>query len=312
MEHVFLGRTGLNVSVAGLGCGGHSKLGLRTGGDHQNAVAIVRRALDLGVDIIDTSEVYGTEEAIGEAVEGRRDEVVLATKLVVNTRSGMKNAAEIEDSIDASLKRLRTDRIDIYQAHGIPIDRYEAVVRDVYPVLAAARKKGKIRFIGITEGFSGDTDHKTLREATKSNLWDTIMVGFNILNPCARAQVLPQAIAKNIGVLCMFTVRRGLQSVENLKTFTDKMIADGALDPAAIDRDRPLGFLLDEGIVETLAEAAYRFARYEPGLHCILTGTGSIAHLEENIRSILKDPLPPDALARINGAFGNVDSVSGN
>ena len=80
MEHVRLGRTGVEVSVAGLGCGGHSRLGMANGHDEAHATRIVEAALDLGIDFIDTARAYGTEVAVGKALHGRRDKVVISTK----------------------------------------------------------------------------------------------------------------------------------------------------------------------------------------------------------------------------------------
>ena len=81
MRYVTLGRTGLKVSVAGLGCGGHSRLGQRTGKTKDESVRLVRHALELGINVIDTAEVYGTETIVGEALQNvARDEVVLSTK----------------------------------------------------------------------------------------------------------------------------------------------------------------------------------------------------------------------------------------
>src|SRR5580698_1732940 len=80
MDTVVLGRTGLEVSVAGLGCGGHSRLGMARGESVHHAADIVRRALDLGITLIDTARAYGTEEAVGLGVKGRRDQAVISTK----------------------------------------------------------------------------------------------------------------------------------------------------------------------------------------------------------------------------------------
>ena len=81
MEYVSLGRTGLRVGVAGLGCGGFSRLGLGTGKSTAEAVALIRQAFDMGVNLLDTAAAYGTEEIVGEAVgQVRREDVVIATK----------------------------------------------------------------------------------------------------------------------------------------------------------------------------------------------------------------------------------------
>src|SRR5215469_3272463 len=94
MEYVTLGRTGLRVSVAGLGCGGFSRLGLGTGKSKVEAVTLVRRALDMGVNLLDTAAAYGTEEVVGEAIKSlARDRVVVATKAWI-PRSEGRRAAE--------------------------------------------------------------------------------------------------------------------------------------------------------------------------------------------------------------------------
>src|SRR5439155_26285502 len=93
MEYVTLGRTGLRVSVAGLGCGGFSRLGLGTGRSEAEAVALVRQALGLGVNLLDTAAVYGTEGVVGQAIKSLpRASVVIATKAVVPRREGRSAA----------------------------------------------------------------------------------------------------------------------------------------------------------------------------------------------------------------------------
>ena len=80
MQHATLGRTGIEVSVAGLGCGGHSRLGQSYGATEAQSVAVIHQALDLGINLIDTAQAYGTESIVGKALRGRHDEVVLSTK----------------------------------------------------------------------------------------------------------------------------------------------------------------------------------------------------------------------------------------
>src|SRR5437899_5091968 len=106
MDYVTLGRTGLKVSVAGLGCGGFSRLGLGTGKSEAEAVALVRQAFDLGVNLLDTAAVYGTEGVVGEAIKSvARDGVVIATKTWIPRREGRSAAARAVASLDNSLKQ---------------------------------------------------------------------------------------------------------------------------------------------------------------------------------------------------------------
>jgi len=119
MQHVRLGRTGLNVSAVGLGCGGHSRLGMPNGRDEAHASRIVAAAFDLGIDFIDTARAYGTEQAVGNAIRGWRDRVVISTKALPAGAAGLMSAAELRESLDLSLQRLGTDYIDVFHLHGV-------------------------------------------------------------------------------------------------------------------------------------------------------------------------------------------------
>ena len=312
MQTVRLGRTGLEVSVAGLGCGGHSRLGMAKGKDVHHAADMVRRALDLGVTYIDTARAYGTEEAVGLGLRGRRDEAVISTKANVGRGGELVTAADMARYIDESLVKLRTDHIDVFLLHGVTLPQYEHAVQVILPELRKQKAAGKIRFIAASEQFGGDTGHALLQEALKDDPFDVLMVGFNLLNPSARQRVFPQTIAQDVGTLIMFAVRETLSHPEALRKVVGELIARGEVDASKVDADDPLGFLRDAPGAPSVVEAAYRFCRHEPGAHVILTGTGDPAHLEANVDAILAPPLPPDILARLEAIFGKVDSVSGN
>ena len=118
MQYTTLGRTGLKVSVAGLGTGGFSRLGLGTGHDEAHAVGIIRQAMDLGVNLIDTAAVYGTEDVVAKAIRGTaRDQIVLCTKASKPAGDQQFTAGKVLDSLDGSLKRLGVETLDIYQLH---------------------------------------------------------------------------------------------------------------------------------------------------------------------------------------------------
>lgn len=311
MDYVTLGKTGLQVSVLGLGSGGHSRLGTRRQQSDDNAVRVVRAAVDAGVNLIDSSEAYGTEHLIGRVVrEVGRDKLILSTKLAYAVEGRCKTPTEIERSVDQSLHHLHTDVIDIYHVHAATVEDYPQIVAKVVPVLHRLREKGKLKFIGITERFTRDPAHHMLARAVQDDYWDVVMVGFNLLNPSARNLILKTARQKQIGVLGMFAVRQALVNPENLRRVLQALVDEGYLDSAEIDVNQPLkSVLLGDDI--PLAEAAYRFCRYEPGIHSVLSGTGSTAHLAENIRAIHQPPLPPDVLARLESVFGGLNHLSG-
>jgi L-galactose dehydrogenase len=309
MEYVTLGRTGLRASVLGLGGGGHSRLGQSKGATPDQSGAIVRRALELGVNFIDTAEAYGTEALIGAALRDvPRGDVVISTKKSIAVQGRLISAAELAQGLEASLARLQTEYVDIYHLHGVRDEQYDQALAELVPALEALREQGKIRFLGITEAFGVETGHTMLARAIHDPCWDVIMVGFNILNQSARERVLAEARQRDTGVLCMFAVRDALSQPDKLRQIIDQLAEQGRLDPG-IDRADPLGFVLEAA--DSLPEAAYRFCRAEPGMHVILSGTGKAEHLEQNVEAVLRPPLPDHIHRRLVELFAGVDTVSG-
>ena len=312
MDTVMFGRTGVDVSVAGLGCGGHSRLGQKTGATEAESVDLVRRALDLGVTFVDTAGSYGTEEIVGRALAGRRDGVVVSTKSATWGYGRRLNARLLRKAIRQSLKKLRTDVIDVFHLHGVVDEDYDYCLAELFPELHRFRDRGQIRFLALSERFADDTGHVMLQRAVKDDCWDVMMVGFNALNPSARDRVFPVTIANGIAVEVMFAVRRVLSRKDELSRLVRALHDDGHVDATGVDFDDPLGFLVHEGGAESVVDAAYRFARHEPGCTVVLTGTGNVAHLEANLRSINAGPLPSVDLDRLRAMFGHLDHLSAN
>jgi aryl-alcohol dehydrogenase-like predicted oxidoreductase len=177
------------------------------------------------------------------------------------------------------------------------------------PELIKAREAGKIRFVGITEEFLRDPGHRTLQMALEHDCWDTMMVGFNLVNQCARDRVFPRTRQKNIGTLIMFAVRRALSRRDKLDELMRQLVDEGRVDAGEIDLADPLGFLTDPGVADSIVEAAYRYCRHEPGCDVILSGTGNTEHLEQNARAMTGDPLPGAVLDRLAHTFRRVDHV---
>ena len=314
MEYTTLGRTGLKVSVAGLGCGGPSRLGLRDDAQSTgNAVALVRQAIDLGINFLDTAQSYGTEPVVGKAIAGiARDRLVISTKKTLPSPSHPDPENEVKQGLEQSLRLLGTDYVDVYHLHGVEPTDYEFAKTRLMPAMSQLREQGKIRFIGVTEAFVPDPSHRMLQQSLQDNLWDVVMVGFNLLNPSARKTVFPLTAARCIGVLNMFAVRRALSQPERLKGIVADLRQQGRLRPAAVNLDTPLDFVLRQGGAATLPEAAYRFCRHESGIDVVLTGTGNPAHLQANVEAILKPALPPTVLGELEKLFGSIDYLTGN
>jgi L-galactose dehydrogenase len=307
METVILGKTGLKASAAGLGGGGFSQLGIsKFGLDH--AADMVRTAYDAGVNFFDTATLYGTQGAVGKGLSGfKRDSYIISTKFPYQK----KKPDEFKAALEESLRELKTDYIDIYHLHGVMPGDYASVVETYIPMMTQARQEGKIRFLGITETFGYDMSHEMYKKALEDDLFDVIMVGYNLLNPSAAKVVLPAAHKKNIGVLNMFAVRTALSDPSQLAVDINRILEKGQADPALVKRENPLDFLTQKGVAETIMEAAYRFCRHTPGVHVVLTGTGSSEHLLANLKAIQGPKLPEGILERLEKMFGKVDCVSG-
>jgi aryl-alcohol dehydrogenase-like predicted oxidoreductase len=316
VELVRLGRTNVRVSVVGLGCGGDSRLGMASGASTQEAARVVSRAVDLGITLIDSAMVYGTEEAVGLGIEGRRDGLFLSTKtLLPRSREqpdALITASELVENLEASLGRLRTDYVDLYHLHAVTTAQVDHALDELLPELRRQQELGKIRFLGVTEMFGADTGHQMLRRVLPEDHFDVVMTGFNLLNPSARYSVFPLTTKLDVGTLIMFAVRRALSSPEAAREVVAELATRNDILAEVLDADDPLEFLRAAPDVQSVVEAAYRFARHEPGADVVLTGTGDLAHLDENVRSIQAPPLPAEVLARLEELFGSVDSISGD
>lgn len=314
MEFATLGKTGLRVSVMGLGAGGPSRLGRATHKDEAVSVRVVRKALDLGVNYFDTAESYGTEETLAEGLHAaKRDDLVIATKKSCwRPHEPPLPEAKIVEGLEASLRRLKTSWIDVYQMHAVLPDVYAQVRDHVMPVLHQLRAQGKVRFFGITEMFNTDPAHAMLEKAVLDDCWDTMMVGYNILNPSAAHRIFPTTRKKGIGTQVMFAVRRALSQPERLSEVIAQLRERGAVGDDVPASPEALDFLLHDGGAERLPEAAYRFCRHTPGVDVVLSGTGNVEHLSANADALQRSPLPKADLERLRAMFGRVDCVSGS
>jgi aryl-alcohol dehydrogenase-like predicted oxidoreductase len=310
MEYVGLGRTGLRVSVAGLGCGGFSRLGLGRGKSEAEAVALIHQALDLGVNLFDTAAAYGTEAVLGKALAAvRREEVVIATKAPFNVSNPNSSAASAVASLDDSLRRLATDYIDVYQLHGVAPAAYDHARNVIAPALLKEKAKGKFRHLGITETAPHDPEHKMLQRAVANGVWDVAMVGFHMMHQNARKSVLPLTRQYRVGTLLMFAVRNIFSRPGQLAATMQELAAEGEVPQWLAATEDPLEFLIYQGGAQSVIDAAYRFARHEPGVDVVLFGTGDPEHLRTNIASLLAPPLPEMDRARLASLFGHLVGV---
>ncbi len=310
MQYRKLGRTGLKVSLVGYGSGGPSKLGQNTGLSPTEQDRLIRSCLDLGINFFDTSEAYGDSEVIlGRTLSSLpEDSYVLATKCrYKNGDGGLRSPDDIERSVEASLRRLNTDCVDIMQFHVLNSNDYFDVVDRHYPVLKRLQEQGKIRFIGFSEHFMGEGDHKSAVLALKTHpeLWDTIMLKYGILNLYAAKEALPLALERDVGIINMAAVRVKLPQPDLLRAQISLWKQDGIIAQDSLPQEDPLGWLVHDD-VDSVIDAAYKFAADHPAISTVLTGTSSVRHLEDNVRALENPSLPEADKRRIREVFGEI------
>src|SRR4051812_642245 len=307
MDYRPLGRTGLTVSVAGLGCGGNSRLGLGRGASVEDCVSVVRTAIDLGVNFLDTAEAYGTEEIVGSAVRHyERDKLVISTKALF--RAG-DTAETVARRVEGALQRLGLGYVDIFHFHAVAPAAYDHHRDVLAPALLRLKEQGKVRHIGITETGPNDPEQKMLAQAIHEAPWEVIMLAYSLMNQGARHKIFPVTQRQGIGTLLMFVVRNIFSNDAYRRDVFAKLVEQGQLDRSILSDDDPLGFLVAEGAAESITDAAYRYARHEQGADVILFGTGNKAHVEQNVASILRPPLPSPIIERLHALFGHLTGV---
>jgi hypothetical protein len=288
-----LGRTGLDVSVLGFGS---SEIGFeRTG------VATVRRllhdALEAGLDVIDTAECYGDSEAlIGAALVGRRRDVHLFTKCGHFAGTGRDDwrPASLERSIARSLRRLRTDYVDVLQLHTCS----EADLRrgDVIDVVERARERGQARFVG----YSGDG--AAARYAVECGRFDTLQTSVSVADQEALELTLPMARVRNVGVISKRPIANAAWRVGHRPA--------NAYHQAYWDRLQRLDYdFLRRPAAEAIG-VALRFTAAVPGVHTLIVGTTRPGRWRENAAWLAPGALPPAEFERIRARWSAVADAS--
>jgi aryl-alcohol dehydrogenase-like predicted oxidoreductase len=210
MQQRKLGTQGLTVSCLGLGCMGMT-WAYGTDRDEGEAIATIHEAIALGITFLDTAEVYGpftNEELVGKAVQGRRDQVVIATKFgFVFDQTGRITAADsrpahIREVVEASLRRLNTDRIDLLYQHRVDPN---VPIEDVVGVMADLVRAGKVRYLGLSEA-----GPSTLRRAMKVHPISALQSEYSLFEREVEAEVLPACRELGIGFVPYSPLGRGL------------------------------------------------------------------------------------------------------
>jgi aryl-alcohol dehydrogenase-like predicted oxidoreductase len=291
MEKRRLGKTDMDVSVIGFG---GSEIGYRKTPE-ETVAALLNSALDAGLNVIDTAECYhGSEEMIGKAVGNRRDEFHLFTKC--GHPHGLESAANwskdsILQSIERSLQRLQTDKIDIVQLHSC--SESELRKGEVIDALQTARKKGHIRYIG----YSGDS--RAARYAVECGAFDTLHTSINIADQEVIDLTMPLAREKNMGVIAK-------RPIANVAWKTGHRPMD-SYHHEYWERLRKLNYdFLHQFDLEKTVSIALRFTLSVPGVHTAIIGTTKPERWKENANLLEDGPLNEDEFEAIRQRWEDV------
>jgi aryl-alcohol dehydrogenase-like predicted oxidoreductase len=321
MQLRVFGRSGMQLSVLGFGCGAVG--GLMVRGDHADQERTVARALEAGVNYFDTAVQYGdgeSEKNLGRILKKLKPaNAVVGTKVRIPPSDYGRIGEAVATSLDGSLGRLRLDRVDIFHLHN-PITEKEGgaalsasqVLGEVVPAFEQLRQQGKVRFLGLTA--VGDT--AALHQVIDSRAFDSAQVVYNMLNPSA-AEALPKNYpAQDYGRLFDHTQAAGVGVVGI------RVLAGGALSGSAerhpiaspppepigsamtyegdIERARRLTALVKEGFAASLTEAATRFSLSRPAMGTILVGIATPGQFDDALAAVEKGPLPAAVLERLS------------
>jgi aryl-alcohol dehydrogenase-like predicted oxidoreductase len=312
MHYRTLGQTGLQVSEVGLGAmpfGGMVTQADGTqfgwsGTDDQELIALVHRSEGFGVNLLDTAEAYGNghgEAVVGEALQGRRDKWIIATKVRPNQGIAAETPDEaavrqrITEACEQSLRRLQTDYIDVYQLHAIP---YPWAMPIAMETLGRLREAGKIRWYGISTN-----NREAIDQLRACGPLHVLQIGFNLLERSAEA-LLHWAQAEQIGTLIRVPLAKGMltgkysgpQAVamppgdHRYERFQQPGTVDG------LQKLPQLGFL--QTPARSMVQAALRFVLDHPGVSSVIAGAKTRQQIEENIAASALPALAPDERAR--------------
>ena len=298
MQYRTLGRTGIQVSPYALGT---LMFATTMGNDPADSARIIHKAIDAGINVVDTADAYGdSEEVVGKALEGRRDDVVLATKFgrPIGQDPNHRGASRrwIVAAVEGSLRRLRTDHIDLYQLHRPDPDT------DIEETLAALTdliRSGKVRAIGASQTPAADiVEAQWVAERRGLARFHTEQPAYSILSRGVEREILPTVQRHGMGSLVWGPLAQGLLTGRNPGDLRRAGLARHLSDArrlGVVEQLQPLA--ADAGLPMTHLAMAFTIAH--PGVTCALLGARTEAHLDDLLAG-LDVTLSDDVLDRID------------
>ena len=292
MEKRQYGKTDMHVSVLGFG---GAEIGFQ-GASQKTVSELLNSALDAGLNVIDTAECYvNSEELIGEALKGRRDQYYLFTKCGHSPESyeiGAWSKAEIKESIERSLKRLKTDRLDLVHLHSCTEE--ELKKGEVIEALKEAKAAGKTRYIG----YSGDG--QAALYAIKSAAFDSLQTSVNIADQESIELLMPEAIKAGMGVIAKRPVANA--------AWKEKSFPDYYYIQEYWRRLQKLNFDFIKGNLDKEIAIALRFTLSVPGVCTAIVGTTKPQRWHENVRILEAGALEEDLFKSIRNRWKDTAS----
>ena len=313
MKYRTLGRTGLEVSEISLGGLFFGKLA-----EGRDTGATLRRAADLGVNLIDTAAAYtGSEEDIGRSLPpDLRGKFLICTKWWPYQEDGKtirQEAAALREAVEGSLSRLKADHLDILLFHSVthPGNVDAILAGELLPEFEKLKAAGLVRFIGLSNSGEWDPEDDRLTEAARSGKFDVVMPEFLVFRQRAVRAALPVYSEHRTGSISIIPLGQaawgyGLRDRKYLGDSLSALREKGKLpDREPYTRDDILDFLLDEK-TKTIPAAALRFCLSFPGISTVCCGTNNPGHLSENAAVSDAGPYDPERLAKAIELFGNL------
>lgn len=286
MNYHLLGRSALNISAIGMGC-------MSLGEDDNTNATIIHQAMEAGINFFDTADIYQqgyNETTVGKAIRGKRRQVILATKVGNQPRPDGKGwdwnprKEYILKAVEASLSRLQTDYIDLYQLHG---GTTEDPVNETIEAFELLQQQGKIRYYGISS-----IRPNVIREYVQRSKAVSVMMQYSLLDRRPEETCLPLLEQQHIGVLARGSVAKGLLVNKPVTAYLNYSAAEIAKAAAAVQS------VSNEQ--RGPSQTALRFVLHQPAIASAIVGIRTPEQLAEAIKAVNAPALSAEELTILN------------